>query len=439
MGIGMDLSARRADGSEFPVEISLAPTNSPDGQLVFATIVDLTTRKTLEAQLVQAQKMESVGRLAGGIAHDFNNMLFAIRSYADLLAEDLSPDAPRTRDGQAVAASIEGIIRAAEQAAALTGQLLAFSRRQVPRPVAVHVREAIVHIEPMLRRLIGDEVRLTFNLDPATGTTRLDPSQFDQVMVNLVVNARDAMPTGGTIAIETANILVDEPYALEHFDVTPGAYVVLTVSDTGVGMDRETRQHIFEPFFTTKESGKGTGLGLATIYGIVRQAGGHIWLYSEPGLGTTFKLYFPLDDAVDAGPPYRSEPARPRRGSVLLVEDEAAVREAARMVLERAGYAVRALGDPHEALGLVESQNVRFDVLVTDMVMPGMSGRELATRAMASRPSLGIVLLSGYSAETEEIEALGQEGRPIREQSSIAGRDLLALLEAAIEEHARAF
>jgi CheY-like chemotaxis protein len=382
--------------------------------------------------------MESVGRLAGGIAHDFNNMLFAVRSYADLLADDLRAVSRGTVDPLDLMPIVEGIVTATDQATALTGQLLAFSRQQVLRPEVREVNAAVHHVEPMLRRLIGEHVRLVLDLDPETGTARLDASQLDQVLMNLVVNARDAMPGGGTVTIASRNAAFDEPYAVEHFEVQPGAYVMLSVSDTGQGMDRETRQHVFEPFFTTKDAGKGTGLGLATVFGIVRQAGGHIWLYSEPGLGTTFKLYFPrveVDASLERRP---SERARDeRRGTILLVEDEATVRDAARLVLQRAGFTVLAPDDPREALELLEARLAPIDALVTDVVMPGLSGRELARRAMIARPGLGVVLLSGYTPETTDVADLLERGARYASKP-IPPRDLVQLVESVVAHPAAA-
>jgi PAS domain S-box-containing protein len=411
LGIGLDLAARRKDGTEFPVEISLAPVETPDGPRVFATIVDITERKSVESQLLQAQKLESIGRLAGGIAHDFNNVLFAIKGYTELLAEDLAIDRRDALDPDDALRSVRAISDAATRAAALTAQLLAFSRRQVVKPEVLELNAAIVAVEPMLRRLIGAQVRLVVRPTPDAGRLQADASQLDQILVNLVVNARDAMPAGGTITIETGNAELDRAQALKHLDVEPGSYVWLDVRDTGEGMDAQTREHVFEPFFTTKEQGHGTGLGLATIYGIVRQAGGHIWLESEPGVGTSFKLFFPRVDLPATAA--RSQPATRSAtgaGSVMIVEDETSVREMTSAVLRRAGYEVTAVSDGSEALERLIEEGVPIDILVTDVVMPGMSGIDLAERVLDHYPRAGVVLLSGYNAETLDLDRVVRRG-----------------------------
>jgi two-component system, cell cycle sensor histidine kinase and response regulator CckA len=350
-------------------------------------------------------------------------MLFAIRGYAELLAEDLAVEPSPGLDTVGSLQSVAAITRAADKAAELTGQLLAFSRQQVVSPKVIALNPGIKEVEPMLRRLIGENLNLVMKLDPAAGNVMADSGHLDQILVNLVVNARDAMPDGGTVTIETGNVTFDEPYAVEHFDVTAGPYVLLAVTDTGVGMDHETRQHIFEPFFTTKQLGKGTGLGLATIYGIVRQAGGHIWLYSEPGRGSSFKLYFPRVDAPADAAPHPAVSMAIEGGMVMVVEDEPAVRNMVAQLLERAGYEVIAVADGLEAITRAASERP-IDVLVTDVVMPNMSGIDLAEQMMDRYPLLGVILLSGYTAESLNIERVIGRGaifvpKPITSQRLI--------------------
>jgi signal transduction histidine kinase len=323
-----------------------------------------------EEQLRHAQKMEAVGGLAGGIAHDFNNILTAIRTYNNFLLEDLPEDHPSRREAA-------GIAKAVDSAAALTRQLLAFSRRQFMQPRTMSLNESVQGLQQMLSRLIGSSIQFTTSLDPSLWMTSADPGQIEQVIVNLVVNARDAMPDGGKLKIETVNATLDSAYMQQHAASDPGDYVMIAVRDTGIGMDRATQARIFEPFFTTKESGKGTGLGLAMVYGIVKQSGGHVWVYSEPGHGTTVKVYLPraITTLEDIKVPAQSIENVGGNETILLVEDEDSVREVSGRLLRRAGYTVMEAEDGRRALEIVSEHTSSIDLLVTDMVMPEIGGR----------------------------------------------------------------
>ena len=356
--------------------------------------LDITDRKQLEEQFRQAQKMEAVGRLAGGIAHDFNNLLMVIQGYADLLADRIPSSDPLRRNA-------EQIQTAAQRATSLTQQLLAFSRKQMLAPKILGVHSVVADMEKILRRLIGEDIELRVSAAPDLWLVRADRSQIEQVIMNLAVNARDAMPSGGRLTIETANVELDGSFSHSPTVLAPGKYVMLAVTDNGSGMDSKTQAHIFEPFFTTKEKGKGTGLGLATVYGIVKQSGGYIWVYSEPGRGTTFKIYLPRvqGSGVVTGRDRPGEITESLRGTevVLLVEDEAGVRELAREYLQLSGYTVLEARDGHVALELANMHSGPIHLLMTDVVMPGISGRELAQRVLKIRPEIKILYMSGYT------------------------------------------
>ncbi len=372
------------------------PLRDSDGQVSGAICMslDITDRKQLEEQLRQAQKMEAVGRLAGGIAHDFNNLLMVIQGYSDLLVE-------RLPDGDPLRRNAEQIQMASQRASSLTRQLLAFSRKQMLAPKILNVQSVVAEMEKILRRLIGEDIQLETSSAPDLGLVKADRSQIEQVILNLAVNARDAMPQGGRLTIETANVELDSSYSHPPAVLSPGGYVMLAVTDNGCGMDAETQAHVFEPFFTTKEKGKGTGLGLATVYGVVKQSGGYVWVYSEPGRGTSFKIYLPRieETAVPASRDGKSEMQIPERGSetILLVEDEKGVRELAREYLASSGYTVIEAEDGHTALELAAMHVGPIHLLLTDVVMPGISGRELAERVSQIRPGIKIIYMSGYT------------------------------------------
>ncbi len=366
-----------------------------DGHLVrvWGTQRDVTDQRHLEEQFRQSQKMEAVGQLAGGIAHDFNNLLTAILGNAQLLLRDLPA-------GDAKRGDVEEIRKASERAASLTRQLLAYSRRQMLQPVVLDLNVVVAEMDKMLRRLIGEHIALATVLAPDLGRVRADPNQIEQVIVNLAVNARDAMTEGGKLTIETANIDLDEPFAQTHLGSLPGPYAMLAVTDSGTGMDGTVRAHLFEPFFTTKEVGKGTGLGLATVYGIVKQSDGYISVYSEPGHGSSFKIYLPRITAP-AGPAGAAQKTGAERGTetVLVVEDEPAVLTLSRRALEAHGYVVLAASDAAAAMRIVERHGGTIHLLVTDVVMPGLSGRELADRLTSRRPGIRVLYMSGYPGD----------------------------------------
>jgi PAS domain S-box-containing protein len=398
--------ARRKDGREVWLNDTGVVVQGNYAQPVMeGIIVDVTDRKQLETQLQQSRKMEAVGRLAGGIAHDFNNLLTIITGYTDLALS--RPAVPLD-----LRAHIERIENAAARAAALVRQLLAFSRKQVLQPKTLDLNAIVLNMDKLLRRLIDDNIVMTTKVAERLGKVKADPAQVEQVIMNLVVNARDAMPEGGRLVLETCDVELDEDYAVDHVTVKPGPYVMLAVSDTGVGMDTETLAHIFEPFYTTKESGRGTGLGLSTVYGIVKQSGGYIWVYSEPGKGSTFKVYLPrveeaAEEQVQEKVPFSEERGRE---TILLVEDEAAVRDLVRTILSGRGYEVVVARDPLHAEEVAGKFPREIHLLLTDVVMPGTSGRELAAKIMAKRPSIRVLYMSGYTENVVTSGGLLEEG-----------------------------
>jgi PAS domain S-box-containing protein len=419
-GVAAGIQVLARDGSDFAMEFR---TVWPDGSLhwldirarplpdaegrparALGVVIDVDARHLLEAQFHQAQKLEAVGQLAGGLAHDFNNLLTAILGYANLLEMAIEPGDPRLDD-------VAEIIRAAQRAAALTRQLLALSRREVRQPTIVNLNTLVSESLQMLRRLLPESIDATANLEPALWQVRADVSQMEQVIMNLAVNARDAMPSGGRVRIETANTAIDEHFASQRVGVSPGDYVRLSVSDTGVGMTDEVKERLFEPFFTTKEHGKGSGLGLATVHGIVKQSGGHIWVYSEQGRGSTFKVYLPRADGVslEERKADATEPAT-GTGTVLVVEDERAVRFLTRTILTRLGYEVFEAAGPAEAMAWAVGRGEPVDLLLSDVVMPGESGPELHSRLAVLWPGLKVLFMSGYTDDSVARERLVEPG-----------------------------
>ncbi|HTB91257.1 MAG TPA: PAS domain S-box protein [Candidatus Sulfotelmatobacter sp.] len=390
------------DGKTFEVEIISHELVYAGRRVRLVVAQDISERRHLELQLRQSQKMEAVGRLAGGVAHDFNNLLMVIKGHTELLLGALSPT-------DSIARKIEQIDRSADRATTLTRQLLAFSRLQVLQPQIINLNSVVEEMGKLLPRLIGEDIELILRPGQQLGTIRADASQMEQVIMNLAVNSRDAMPTGGKLLIGTCNCDLDQSYTASHPLMKPGSYVLLDVTDTGTGMDEETQAHIFEPFFTTKEKGKGTGLGLATVYGIVKQSGGFIWVYSELGKGTSFKIYLPRvnEREVHLGTPKPSVEIPAGTETVLLTEDEQDVREIAREFLESGGYKVIEAKNGKDAITIAAEHRGKIDLLVTDMVMPGMTGQELAVRLQQEHSGIAVVFMSGYSehAATEMADA----------------------------------
>ncbi len=396
---GKEVYFLKSDGSSFPGEMTVGDMSDEHGAEIGKSVIirDISGRKRLEAELVHAQKMEAIGKLAGGVAHDFNNLLTAINGYSELALEEVAIDTPLREMLQEIRAS-------GERAARLTSQLLAFSRKQMLMPKVIDLNALVAELGNMFKRLIGEHIEIVTMLDPRLGKVKADPAQVEQIIVNLVLNARDAMPNGGQLTIETVNKVLDKNYVSTHFDSSPGPHVMLAVSDTGMGMSPEVKARIFEPFFTTKGVGKGTGLGLSSVYGAVKQSGGSIWAYSELGSGTTFKIYFPMLSTVDGAAPdaadkedSHSQAGGPVRKTVLLVEDEDTVRNFARRVLENAGYEVFDCRNGSQAMQTVDSLRAPIDILITDVVMPGMNGRKLAEYLEGRISRLKVLYISGYT------------------------------------------
>ncbi|HTK94583.1 MAG TPA: ATP-binding protein, partial [Terriglobales bacterium] len=384
---------RCKDGQIVTVEIHAEPINFSGRPAMLVLSQDLTERQRLEEQLRQSQKMEAVGTLAGGIAHDFNNLLTVIKGYSCLVLD-------RVKEDEQLAREVGQIEKAAEKAATLTRQLLAFSRRQVLQPRMVNVNNVVASVDNMLRRVIGENIEIVNRFASDLGTVKADPSQIEQVILNLAVNARDAMVEGGRLTFTTSNVVLDEAFARDHLGIRPGRFVLLEVNDTGCGMDEETQRHIFEPFFTTKEVGRGTGLGLSTVYGIVKQSDGYIAVESAVGKGTTFRIYLPrVDQPVSANEANESGTRRVGFETILLVEDEDVVRQLAHRILVTSGYKVLLANRGEDAEKICIEYDGVIHLLITDMVMPGMSGQDLVKRIAGKRPGMKVLYISGYTEQ----------------------------------------
>jgi len=451
MGAGLDLAACRKDGTEFPAEISLNTLEADTGVLVSAAVRDVSERieaqaererlksqadrERLERQHQQSQRLESLGQLAGGVAHDFNNLLAVIVNYAAFVGDEAQRAASEEHDPRwaSIARDVEEIKRAGERASHLTRQLLAFARREVVQATDLDLNDVVASVEQLLRRTLGEHIDLQTSLDPELWSVHADPGQLEQVLVNLAVNARDAMPRGGTLSIDTQNAVADDAYVSRYPGLEPGRYVRLRVSDTGTGMDLATLSRAVEPFFTTKPKGEGSGLGLATVYGIVMQARGHVHIYSEPDIGTTITALLPATDAVVTKvEPVTSEEAAPTGGTILVVEDEEAVREVARRILSNRGYDVVTASSGDEALIVVEDDSRPIDLLLTDVIMPRMLGKELAEQAVRIRPGLPVLYMSGYAHPVLASQGTLDEGVALIEKP-FSGAELLAKVRDVLE------
>ena len=422
---GIEIVGRRSNGEEFPIEVAFAEDRSGDHRTFTGAIRDISARKNLEAQLARSQRLESVGRLAGGVAHDFNNILTAILGFARLTLDE-PPNADPERQ------KVRAIEDAAVRGARLVAQLLAFSRQQVLRPEVLDLADVLDGLKPMLERLIGEDITISTRIADDRWRTEADRGQLEQVIVNLGVNARDAMPQGGRLTIEVSNAVLDNEYVASHPEATAGQHLLLTMSDTGEGMDAATQSRIFEPFFTTKEAGRGSGLGLATVYGIVRQSGGHVSVYSEPGRGTAFRVYLPRAVRPAERPAVHGMPPIETSGTetILVAEDEEVLRKLIDTVLSRLGYRVLMASDANEALEIAGREQV--DMLLTDVVMPGGSGIDLANRIRVARPTFPVLFMSGYSAAALE----QQEGPPAEDllQKPFSPTDLGRAVRAALDQ-----
>lgn len=418
------------EGKPLTTEAIISAIRGPDGTLsgYVAIIRDMSERNRLQAELLQAQKMEAVGRLAGGVAHDFNNLLTVVQGYAEIALRRLDPADPLVRD-------LKQILKASSHSTDLTRQLLAFARRQTASPQPLVLNDSVAGMLNMLRRLIGEDVELQWRPGKDLWPVRIDPAQIDQILANLIVNARDALSGPGKITVETANVVLSEEDRARHADFLPGPFVMLAVSDTGSGMDQATLARIFEPFFTTKEHGRGSGLGLATVYGIVKQNGGFIHVYSEPGTGSTFRIYLPRSEGRGPSPKEAVRPEHKKTGTetVLLVEDEAPLLELATRLLRSLGYTVLSAADPAQALQIAKAHDGDIHLVMTDVIMPGMNGRELFRRLLEHRPGLKCLFTSGYPSDVIASHGVLEQGVHFLEKPYNLER-LAAKLREAIEE-----